>query len=220
MATVSRLLGRPFTVASIALVAGVTVGVVAFADGDHDGATGTGTGTAPSAVAVAATSSYQFDSLLEMAATSDAVVRATVVATERGRVVGDPGAGGIVSRIVTLDVSEVFTSSVPGLTAGATLLIEEEGWLPSGEVLIVDDLQPSTVDDTGVWFLDAIGDTDSPTFLVINSQGRFLDVDGRIVGGRIDDPLVDAVEAVDYPELIDTLRRLTEQRPDSQEPAP
>ncbi len=218
MATVSRLLGRPFTVASIALVAGVTVGVVAFADGDDEGVAGAG--TAPSAVAVAATSSYQFDSLLDMAATSDAVVRATVVATERGRVVGDPDAGGIVSRIVTLDVSEVFTSSVPGLTAGATLLIEEEGWLPSGEVLIVDDLQPSTVDDTGVWFLDAIGDTDSPTFLVINSQGRFLDLDGQIVGGRIDDPLVDAVEAVDYPELIDTLRRLTEQRPDSPEPAP
>jgi hypothetical protein len=176
--------------------------------------------TSPSAVKVAATSKYQFDSLIEMAAASDAVVRATVVTTERGRLVGDPGAGGIVTRVVTLKVDESFDSEMDGLGEGATLLVEEEGWLPTGEELIVDDLQPSAPGDAGVWFLQALDETEAPTFIVINSQGRFLNVDGHVVGGRADDPLVDATEAASYSELVDALRQLTRQQPESQPVAP
>jgi hypothetical protein len=132
--------------------------------------------------------------------------------------VGDPGAGGIVTRVVTLNVDESFGSGPNAMGEGATLLVEEEGWLPTGEALIVDDLQPSAPGDTGVWFLQSLDESEAPTYIVINSQGRFLDVDGHIVGGRADDPLVDATEAASYGELVDALRQLTRQQPES-EPA-
>ena len=51
---------------------------------------------------VRATSVYDFSSLDEMTAASDLVVEADVIAVERGRLVGEPDEGGVISRIVTL----------------------------------------------------------------------------------------------------------------------
>ncbi len=82
--------------------------------------------------------------------------------------------------------------------AGAsTVIVEEEGWLPDGTPLIVDDVEPSAVGDHGVWFLDALDDADRadlPAYLVINSQGRLLERDDRVVGGDQTDPLVLAIQ--------------------------
>ncbi len=58
----------------------------------------------PPPLRVRATSIYDFSSLEEMSAASDLVVEADVVAVERGRLVGEPDEGGVISRIVTLAV--------------------------------------------------------------------------------------------------------------------
>jgi hypothetical protein len=200
MATASRALRRPFV--AVGAVAAVIVAADLVTDGNSTSS------SEPTVVRVTATSPYQFDSLLAMADASDLVVTGTVVATERGRLVGEPNGGGIVSRLVTIDVDDVLLPEARSDVT--TILVEEEGWLPTGEVLLVDDLAPSAVGDSGVWFLDALDGTDAPTLVVINSQGRFLDVGGAVVGGRIGDPLVDAVEAVEYAELVDTLRQLSD----------
>ena len=136
-----------------------------------------------------ATSVYDFASLDEMGAASDLVVEADVVAVERGRLVGEPDEGGVISRIVTLAVADV----IRGDAAASTVIVEEEGWLPDGTPIIVDDVEPSVVGDHGVWFLDALDAPDGadlPAYLVINSQGRMLERGDRVVGGDQTDPLV------------------------------
>ena len=160
----------------------------------------------PPALRVQATSVYDFSSLEEMSAASDLVVEAEVIAVERGRLVGEPDEGGVISRIVTLSVSDVITGDP---SAGAsTVIVEEEGWLPDGTPLIVDDVEPSAVGDHGVWFLDALDDAggaDLPAYLVINSQGRLLERDDRVVGGDQTDPLVLAVQRGSFDDLIRAL---------------
>ncbi|HEX4981902.1 MAG TPA: hypothetical protein VFV63_09395 [Ilumatobacteraceae bacterium] len=160
---------------------------------------------APQPLRVHATSIYDFASLDEMAAASDLVVEADVVAVERGRLVGEPDQGGVISRIVTLAIDDVIGGET---TAPSTVIVEEEGWLPDGTPIIVDDVEPSSVGDHGVWFLDALeapDGADMPAYLVINSQGRLLDRDGRVVGGDQTDPLVLAVQDGSFDALIRTL---------------
>ena len=117
-----------------------------------------------------------------------------------------PTNGGVISRIVTLDVFDVVKGDA---SAGAsTVIVEEEGWLPDGTPLIVDDVEPSAVGDHGVWFLDVLDDADRadlPAYLVINSQGRLLERDDRVVGGDQTDPLVLAIQRGSFDELIRAL---------------
>ena len=59
-----------------------------------------------------------------------------------------------------------------------------------------------------MWFLDALDDADRadlPAYLVINSQGRMLERDDRVVGGDQTDPLVRAVQQRSFDELIRAL---------------
>jgi len=162
----------------------------------------------PQPLRVNATSIYDFASLDDMSAASDLVVEADVVAVERGRLVGEPDEGGVISRIVTLAIADVIGGDA---TAPSTVIVEEEGWLPDGTPIIVDDVEPSAVGDHGVWFLDALDvpgaldSADIPAYLVINSQGRLLERDGRVVGGDQTDPLVLALQERSFDELIRTL---------------
>lgn len=160
----------------------------------------------PASLRVRATSVYDFSTLEEMTAASDLVVEAEVVAVERGRLVGEPDEGGVISRIVTLAVADVISGD-PGADP-STIIVEEEGWLPDGTPLIVDDVEPSAVGDRGVWFLDALDDADRadlPGYLVINSQGRLLERNHRVVGGDQTDPLVLAIQRGSFDELIRAL---------------
>ncbi len=112
----------------------------------------------------------------------------------------------MISRIVTLDVADVISGDPAA--GGSTVIVEEEGWLPDGTPLIVDDVEPSAVGDHGVWFLDALDDADGadlPAYLVINSQGRLLERDDRVVGGDQTDPLVLAIQRGSFDELIRAL---------------
>lgn len=199
MATASRVLRHPAV--PLVAIAAVVIGVAAWTwgrspDGDHP----------PTPLRVRATSIYDFSSLEEMSAASDLVVEADVIAVERGRLVGDPDAGGVISRIVTLSVADVIKGDSSAGTS--TVIVEEEGWLPDGTPLIVDDVEPSAVGDHGVWFLDALddaGSADLPAYLVINSQGRLLERGDGVVGGDQTDPLVLAIQRGSFDELIRAL---------------
>ena len=133
-----------------------------------------------------------------MVQASDAVVLATVQSVERGRLVGDPADGGIISRIVTLSVERVLSGA-----PAPTVLVEEEGWLADGTPIVVNGVEPSAVGDRGVWFLDAIDDAELPVLLVINSQGRFLvEGDGALRGGDQRDSLVQELQRLTLDELL------------------
>jgi hypothetical protein len=151
----------------------------------------------PAPVDVEATSIYQFSSLDEMVAASDAIVVGRVTATERGRLVGDPANGGVISRLVTVTVDEVLAG-----VAGATIVVEEEGWLTDDTPITVNGVAASRVGDEGLWFLDINDDAELPSFLVINSQGRFLIADdGTLRGGDQRDVLVQQLQRQSFTQL-------------------
>jgi hypothetical protein len=132
--------------------------------------------------------------LAELAAASDLVVRAEVVATDRGRLFGDAGANAIESRVVTLSVTRVLRgAAAPG---SGTVLVEEEGWTADGAPLIVDGLGPSEVSDDAVWFLTRVGSEEELRYVVVSAEGRYR-VDGdRLRGAAGDDPLVAELAAL------------------------
>jgi hypothetical protein len=152
----------------------------------------------PRAVFVDAESIYQFDTLAEMAEVSDLVVEGRVVDVTRGRTIGQPGDSAITSRIVTISVDATFPETTD---APATVLVEEEGWLSDGSPLVVNGVSPSEIGDSGIWFLDELGDPELPAYLVINSQGRFLHTGDEVSGGDQRDPLVQTLQTLGYLEL-------------------
>jgi hypothetical protein len=196
---------RTLLLISIPIVVAVVVGVWVLAGhgpsaSDDEVVEPTDTTLAP--VAVDATSVYAFTTLDQMVDNSDLVVRGRVTATERGPLVGEADAS-VVSRVVTLQVDEVLGGRLAGSTTvdQGTILIEEEGWLPDGRPLIVNQVAPTQVGDDGIWFLQVSPDPDLASFLVINSQGRYL-VDGeRLRGGDQRDPLVRQLQMLAPDEL-------------------
>jgi hypothetical protein len=163
-------------------------------------------------VRVESTPIETFDSLLTMGQQSDLVIEGTVLAVERGRLVGDPSGTAIVSRLVTVRIEHVFAGSDAGRNRpGAVLIVEEEGWLDDGTPLLVDEVDPSTVGLRALWFLTDIDVDETPTYVVISSQGRFDRVGNAtdsVDGGLDDDPLVAFVETLSYAELVDTMHTL------------
>ena len=196
---------------AIALVVGLVV--------TRDEASAPGPATMPAPIEVEAASIYDFTSLAEMVAASDVIVVGTVVATEPGRLVGDPASGGVISRLVTIDVDEVIGGDANGGDANggdangseATIVIEEEATLPDGTPLIVNGVSPSAVGDHGIWFLDRIEDAELPVFLVINSQGRFLtpaqDPTGDLIGGDQRNALVRSLQDQPLTGLVTATRQ-------------
>jgi hypothetical protein len=164
-------------------------------------------------LAVEATSIYDFAALDELVAASDAIVVATVVAVDEGRLVGEPEEGAVISRVASLRVDTALIGDVADI-----VVIEEEGWLPDGTPLIVNGVAPTAVGDEGVWFLDAIDDAELRGYLVINSQGRYLldptDPTGTLLGGDRDDSLVQTLEQLTLPELIAAIDETTYSTPE------
>ena len=146
-----------------------------------------------------------YATLDELLAATDLVVRARVTSTERGRVFGEPGEEtALESRLVALEVTETLRGAAPP----AEILVEEEGWLLDGSPLIVDGLVPSATGDDAIWFLvDPSEDPQEPTpFVTTNAQGRYLVVDGALVGADDPDPLVAELTALTPDELEDAVR--------------
>lgn len=198
--------GRGWVPAVVALVVAGILAVVLVAGGssssDDDGsgsAGDTGATSTPAPVDIAS-DSPTYATLDELVAASDLVVRARVTSTERGRVFGEPGEEtAIESRLVGLEITDVLRGAEPP----PEILVEEEGWLLDGSPLIVDGLVPSAPGDDAIWFLvDPSDDPDEATpFVTTNAQGRYLVVDGRLIGPDGDDPLVARIEALIPREL-------------------
>jgi hypothetical protein len=149
----------------------------------------------------------RYGSLEELTAAADLVVRAEVVATERGRLFGSPGEGAVESRLVTLEIGSVLAGTPP---AGPAVLVEEEGWLEDGTPVIVDGANPSTTGADGIWFLTAVGTADAPRFVVVSAQGRFLIGDaGRLEGAAGDDPLIAELTQLSARELTERITLLS-----------
>jgi len=163
----------------------------------------TASAPAPVEIASGAPAHTTLDELLDA---SDLVVRARVTSTERGRVFVEPGdEAAIESRLVALEVTETLRGAEPP----PEILVEEEGWLAaSGAPLVVDGLVPSAEGDDAVWFLvDPSADPQEPTpFVTTNAQGRYLVVDGRLLGPGGDDALVTRIEALTPAELEEAVR--------------
>ena len=69
-------------------------------------------------------------------------------------------------------------------------MVEEEGWLEDGTPIVVDGAPASKVGDDAIWFLDAVGTEELPVYVAVSAQGRYLVVDGDLVGADGDDPLI------------------------------
>jgi hypothetical protein len=106
---------------------------------------------APEPLAVAATSVYDFATLDELVAASDVIVVGAVVAVDEGRLVGDPAAGAVVSRVATVRVESVLAGEAADGVIADVVIVEEEGWLPDGTPLIVNGWlrQPSVTKGSG-----------------------------------------------------------------------
>jgi hypothetical protein len=182
-----RLLG-PIVAVLVAVVAGF---ILTRPDGGEPS-------PAPAEPVAVSSDAARVATLEALTASADLVVRAEVVATERGRVFGEPGGGAVESRLVTLSVQDVLAGRDP---VSASLLVEEEGWLEDGTPLIVDGATPSATGDDGIWFLDAVGTPDAPIYVVVSAQGRYLVEGDGLVGARGDDPLVDELARLSVAEL-------------------
>lgn len=119
-----------------------------------------------------------FASLEEMVAGSDVVLEGTIIGVEPGRIVGE--ADPIQFLQLTIRIEELLAGSTP-TGAVETLLMEES----TGSVEGPDNLEGvygSSVGDHGVYFLGWKDST--PYYYLINSEGRFLEVDGRMVASN------------------------------------
>ncbi len=149
-------------------------------------------------VVVSSAGEVRHPDLPSLVAASDTVVIGRVTATERGRLIGDDpsGTGGIVTRLVRLEIDEVLA----GVDPGAEIVVEEPGWLTDGAPVAVDGVPGSVEGDLGVWFLVRGADPSFPYWAVVNAQGRYL-VDPtdetRFVDVPVADPVIDDLEADD-----------------------
>jgi hypothetical protein len=131
--------------------------------------------------------------LAELVASADVVLRGEVTSTAPGRLFGEPGSGAVESRLVTVRVDEVLAGEAP---SEPELVVEEEGWLEDGTPIVVDGAAPSAPGDGAIWFLDAVGTDELPVYVAVSAQGRYLVVDGELVGADGDDPLVAELAAL------------------------
>ena len=128
------------------------------------------------------------------------------MATERGRVFGEPGGGA--HRVPPRHPRGRRGARRATRAGGHPLLVEEEGWLEDGTPLIVDGAAPSAVGDDGIWFLPTSATRTLPVYVVVSAQGRYL-VDGDgLPGAAGDDPLVDELAGLSVDELDGADRRV------------
>jgi hypothetical protein len=179
------------------------------ADGERQSTSASGESAAEGEVVnVDATSLYTFATLDEMVAASDVIVVGTVAATERGRLVGDPANGGVVSRVVTVSVDEFILDRSASSDGGGTdaVRIEEEGWLVDGRSVVVNAMAPTAVGERAVWFLDRLEGDPVSTYLVINSQGRFVAEQSGTRGGDQRDALVRQLQQYPFDDVVNLVK--------------
>jgi hypothetical protein len=137
-------------------------------------------------------------SLDALVAASDVVVRGRVVAVERGRTIGT-STQGIVTRLVRVQVDDLLAGDRSVVGADGVVVVEEEGWLPDGRAVRVNGVEPTAIDDAGVWFLVQGRSEEFPYTALVSEQGRFFTDPAdptRFVVSGADDALVRSIEAL------------------------
>lgn len=176
----------PALAVAVAVIAGAVT--LARSSDDERSAPASPTTTVPADAVEVTSDAPVFSTLQELVDASDLIVRGRITDAERGRWFGEPGAGRIESRLLTLDVEEVLAGSPEGETS--SLLVEEEGWTEDGHPLVIDGAVPSQEGDEGIWFLVDTGDRTTGAWIVVNAQGRYLVGEDGLEGARGKDPLV------------------------------
>jgi len=190
----------PLALVPVAVVAAVAIG------NRGDDTTGDGAGDeaavpesadsgAGDIAVVPSSSTVDPESLAELVAISPLVITGEVQSVERGRIFAsdaesvdagaDPSGQGVESAFVTVAVDQVLVGDDPG----ATVLVEEEGWLVDGRRIALDGVSPTEVGDRGVWFLVDTGDPDVPAWVSVGRVGRWLERDGLLSGPELDIPI-------------------------------
>jgi hypothetical protein len=131
--------------------------------------------------------------LAGLLALSDLVVVGTVDSVERGRLIDGAEGASIESALVTIDVESVASGEDPG----ATVVVEEEGWLADGRRIALDGANPTEPGDRGLWFLADTGDPDSDAWVTVGRVGRWIERDGLLSGPQLDIPI--AIDLQDRP---------------------
>ena len=171
--TVTRLAG-----VLVPVVLSVVVGVFAFVSlRESDGDT-------PEPLAVTA-DGPTFDDIGQMVDAVDLVVTGTIVSTDSGRTLTDPGdpTSGIVTRLYRLDVDEVLIGDDTDVDTDV-VVIEQEASLLDGTPIVVNGAAPIEIGDRGVWFLVGGAGEEFPYHAVVNEQGYLpFDDDGGLVSG-------------------------------------
>lgn len=119
---------------------------------------------------------HHFEDLDTMVATARAVVIGRVVETRRGPVLGDPGYE-LTLREVVIEVEDLLAGEAP-----PRLVQYELGWSSNGAATEANNVAGSAVGDRGFYFLapaEGRDDLVQPSFVLLNSQGRYLTEDGE-----------------------------------------
>jgi hypothetical protein len=141
-----------------------------------------------------------FQSLAGMVAGADAIVQGTVVAIEPGRTVGEESGNPVQFQQVTIQVEEVLAGSLPE----REILLEEGFGIPPVN---------SEMGDTGFYFIHLKLDSPktTPYYRLVNTQGRFLEADGKVLGSNDESSWVDSLEELSPQEFESLLVTTTAQ---------
>jgi hypothetical protein len=143
---------------------------------------------------------YHFETICEMARTSDAVVEATAVSTQPGRILGDPD--DLHSALQVREVNLRITDTLRGLLPTSEIVLEEIAWDWEGNPLALEGQTPSMVGDIGLYFVVAKDDPTPRTYYrIVNSQGKFLYKGDDVVSTIANDPLVRQIEEMSVREV-------------------
>lgn len=155
---------------------------------------------------------YHFDSLLQMVATSTAVIRGTVESAGKGRLIGDPDDGSQERRLreVIVRVDEQLF----GEQVGTRVVLEEEGFDSKGNPFEIEGAPWSEIGDHGIFFLEH-RDTQAPGhFYWLPPEGRLLLRDGEVTSSSTS-ALGKSLERLTIRELKEAIRdagRIVEDR--------
>lgn len=139
----------------------------------------------------ASVEAHDFDTLAEMQQAADAVIEGTVLGVEPGELITLDDDAVYPSLLVTIRVDAVLAGTVEG----ETIFLDEAD---VEEDRPQEDLPPnSQVGDHGVYFLDYV----DPYYYLINTEGRFLVEDGRLVASSDTDAWAQAIELLNLEEL-------------------
>jgi hypothetical protein len=141
---------------------------------------------------------FEFATLGEMVATSSTVVTGTVTSLETGRAAGS----GMDEEHYTNAVLHV-DEQLAGAEAPLDLRIEE---LTSyaGDPIVLDGLEPSRIGDSGIYFLRR---AEKGTYVLISSQGRFLQKGSDLSGSNAKDALVGRLQQMDKRSLVQSVKQ-------------